>query len=55
METTQCLSQCSADAVPYSRAELSNFDEVKAVAEEFQNFLVEKVFLRLRTRPLWSM
>ncbi|XP_050712012.1 centromere/kinetochore protein zw10 homolog isoform X2 [Eriocheir sinensis] len=46
------IKDCIADAVPYSRAELSKFDEVKAAAEEFQNFLVEKGFFKAEDKSL---
>lgn len=36
------IKDCITEAVPYSRAELSKFDEVKAAAEDFQTFLIEK-------------
>uniref|UniRef100_A0A0P4W4M1 Centromere/kinetochore protein zw10 homolog n=1 Tax=Scylla olivacea TaxID=85551 RepID=A0A0P4W4M1_SCYOL len=38
------IKDCIADAIPYSRAELSQFDKVKAATEDFQKFLVEKGF-----------
>lgn len=46
------IKDCIADAVPYSRAELSQFDEVKSATEEFQKFLVEKGFFREQDKSL---
>ncbi|MPC08494.1 centromere/kinetochore protein zw10 homolog [Portunus trituberculatus] len=46
------IKDCIADAIPYSRAELSHFDKVKAAAEDFQNFLVEKGFFKEQDKSL---
>lgn len=36
------IRDCLAEAVPYSRAQLDQFEEVKQSAEQFQQFLIEK-------------
>ncbi|KAK3876808.1 hypothetical protein Pcinc_018426 [Petrolisthes cinctipes] len=38
------IRDCLAEAVPYSRAQLDQYEQVKQSAEKFQQFLIEKGF-----------
>ncbi|KAK4295906.1 hypothetical protein Pmani_031551 [Petrolisthes manimaculis] len=38
------IRDCLAEAVPYSRAQLDQYEQVKQAAERFQRFLIEKGF-----------
>lgn len=46
------IKDCTAEAVPSSRAKLSKSDEVKLVARYLQNFFVEKGFLKIEGKSL---